>query len=252
MLDFSSISLNSMGGRILRGLLRVIPASVNLRIIQGPIKGKKWIKGSGVNGYWLGSFELDKVRQFVEVLKKDQVVYDIGANVGYYTLLSSLHVGEKGHVYSFEPLPMNIYYLRRHIAMNQLQNVSVVEAAVSDSCDKVYFDEGPNRFMGKISSDGTIEVQTFDLDSLSEQGRIDFPDVMKIDVEGAELSVLRGAKGIIHKSKPLIFLATHESNNPGVHQGCITFLTKLGYEVVSAEQGLDIDETSELIARYCE
>ena len=250
MIDFSSVSLTSFGGKLLRGILTLLPDRMILRVIQGPLKGKKWTKGSGVNGYWLGSFELDKVDQFASNLGEGQVVYDIGANVGYYTLISSIGVGKGGRVFAFEPLPANIDYLNKHLEINHVMNVNIFSVAVSDSEGIVRFDKGPNRFMGRISSDGEIEVKMISLDSLYEHGKIQLPDLIKIDVEGAELEVLRGAKKLILASTPTIFLATHDKNLPGVHRGCIKFLQNIGYHVESINKDVCVDETTELIARF--
>ena len=68
MTNFSSICTKSLIGRFLRSLLKLIPNNVILPIIQGPLRGKKWIKGSGDNGYWLGSYELEKQQLFTKFL----------------------------------------------------------------------------------------------------------------------------------------------------------------------------------------
>ena len=114
MTNFSSICTKSLIGRFLRSLLKLIPNNVILPIIQGPLRGKKWIKGSGDNGYWLGSYELEKQQLFTKFVKNNDVVYDIGAHVGFYTLLASMLVGD-GRVYAFEPDPENFKILEKNI-----------------------------------------------------------------------------------------------------------------------------------------
>ena len=81
---------------------------MQIPIFQGKLRGKKWIVGSGEHGYWLGSYEMDKRLAFEKEILPDSVIYDIGANVGFYSLLAAEMTGEKGHVYAFEPLPRNI------------------------------------------------------------------------------------------------------------------------------------------------
>ena len=66
--------------------MRFIPENTKVLILQGRLKGKKWIKGSGVNGYWLGTYELEKQKMFEKNIKRGDVVFDIGANVGIYSL----------------------------------------------------------------------------------------------------------------------------------------------------------------------
>jgi len=69
-----------------------------LPIMQGRLHGKKWIVGAGEHGYWLGSYEIRKRQSFEAMIKPGTVVYDIGANVGYYSLLASSLIGETGKV----------------------------------------------------------------------------------------------------------------------------------------------------------
>jgi len=95
---------------------------------------------------------------------KEMFVYDIGANVGFYTLLASGLVGSKGLVVAFEPAPKNIDFLKRHLSINNLSNVLVVESAVSDKDGYEYFDKGPNESMGRLKTDGDIQVKTLTLD----------------------------------------------------------------------------------------
>lgn len=118
MINFSAISNRSITGKILRFFLWFITQKTTVRILQGPLKNKKWIKGSGVNGYWLGSYESDEQKVFIENLKKGDIVFDIGANVGFYSLLAAEVIGFKGKVFSFEPLPENFKHIKKHIEIN--------------------------------------------------------------------------------------------------------------------------------------
>ncbi len=81
----------------------------------------KWIVGSSNHGCWLGSYELKKQNQLVKYLKPGMIVYDIGAHVGFYTLIISKAVGPNGMVYAFEPFPDNIIFLKKHISLNKLR-----------------------------------------------------------------------------------------------------------------------------------
>ena len=159
-------------------------------ILQGPLRGKKWIVGSSNHGCWLGSYEHDKQIKFQNALGPGQVVYDIGAHVGFYTLLASLGVGAIGRVYSFEPLPRNLLYLRKHIELNHAENCEVIDAAVADSDGSTRFDSARPASMGWLSENGNLEVRVVSIDSLAENKQVLPPDIMKIDVEGAEFPVL--------------------------------------------------------------
>ncbi len=139
MINISKSDFRTHFGKLLRFPPKLIPGKTVLPILQGPLKGKKWIKGSSINGCWLGTYELDKQVLFSKYIKSGMTVFDVGANVGYYSLLASVLTGKEGKVFSFEPLPENISYLKKHIALNKLKNVSVVEKAVSNEISKMRF-----------------------------------------------------------------------------------------------------------------
>ena len=75
---------------------------MKVRILQGKLRGKKWIVGSGNHAYWLGSHEYKKRILFEKVIRQGSIVFDIGAHVGFYTLLASVLVGTKGKVFAFD------------------------------------------------------------------------------------------------------------------------------------------------------
>ncbi|MFA5084207.1 MAG: FkbM family methyltransferase [Candidatus Paceibacterota bacterium] len=207
-------------------MLKIIPKNSVLPILQGRLKGKKWIIGSGVFGYWLGTYEWEKQKLFETRVETGDIVYDVGAHAGFYTLLAAELVGEKGRIFSFEPNPRNIVYLKKHIRLNNYKNIEVFETAASEKTGSHFFSAEENSFYGKISKDGRLEVKTVALDDLIGKGKLLPPDVIKIDVEGAELAVLRGAAGILRKYRPVLFLSTHGRE---IHELCLNFLASLGY-----------------------
>jgi protein-L-isoaspartate O-methyltransferase len=140
MANLSSISNETLIGKLLRAPLRLIPPSTVVPILQGALRGKKWTVGSATHGCWLGSYEYRKQKALRREMKTGQVVYDIGANVGFYSLLASVIVGETGHVYSFEPFPENLRELRKHLEMNRIRNCTVIDAAVSSADGEAIFD----------------------------------------------------------------------------------------------------------------
>jgi len=215
--------------------------------MQGRLKGKKWIVGSSSHGCWLGSYEFDKQKLFKNTIIQGSIVFDLGGNVGFYTLLASELVGANGKVYVFEPVPRNLNYLREHLHLNGVINVEVIEAAVSNSSGVVSFDEGPSNSMGRIvAAGGKIKVKTVVLDQLVSTGKIPTPHFMKIDIEGAEALALSGAMTTLLKSHPTIFLATHGSD---VHKKCCSLLRELDYELKPID-GMNIEKSSEILATY--
>ena len=208
-MNFSGLSNKTILGRFIRYPLRCLPRNMVVPIIQGKLKGKKWIVGSSNHGCWLGSYENDKQILFASMVSEGAVVYDIGAHVGFYTLLASKLVGPRGKVLSFEPLPRNAHYLQEHLRLNSIENVTFIQSAISDKSGTAFFEEERSGYMGSLSSKGCIEVKTDCLDELIARGDFPAPECMKIDVEGAELSVLKGAESILADNRPTIFLATH-------------------------------------------
>lgn len=208
--------------------LKLIPKRAVLPILQGRLRGKRWIVGAGNHGYWLGSYEYEKRRQFEQTLKEGDIILDIGAHVGYYTLLASILTGPSGRVFAFEPLPANIHFLRAHLALNQIHNVTLIEAAVSNENHTGRFTPGLGTSMGMLHPKGILEVECVTLDGLMSEGRLPVADVIKIDVEGAELKVLQGAANMLSLAHPTMFLATHGQEQT---TACGDLLRSLDYQL---------------------
>jgi FkbM family methyltransferase len=236
--------------KALRSPLQLIPPETRVPILVGPLRGAGWIVGSGNHVVWLGVYEWQKQLAFSKRIAAGSTVYDIGAHAGFYTLVSSRRVGPTGHVVAFEPAQKNLRYLHLHIALNQIANVQVIEAAVADQSGRAGFAEGASRhveatYLGHLAEDGTRDVETVSLDDLVGAGRIPAPDIMKMDIEGGETSALRGARGVLAEHRPTIFLATHGAD---AHRTCIALLESSGYEVASLQSGRSVATTDELVA----
>lgn len=228
-MNWTSISSTSFFGKILRLPLRLIPGRAVLPILQGALRGKKWIAGSGNHGYWLGSYEMEKCARFAEAVPAGGVVFDLGGNVGYYTLISAVRAGPRGRVFVFEPLPRNLDFLRRHLALNRIENVTVMDAAVADRSGTVRFAEDASTSKGRIGEGGALEVKSISLDDWIEKGLLPAPNLLKIDIEGAELLALQGARRMLAAGHPPIFLSTHSGK---VHSECLVFLESLRYRAI--------------------
>lgn len=243
-MNFSGISDKTLLGRTLRLPLRLVPPDAKVVVLQGRLRGYKWVAGSSNHGCWLGSYEYEKCKAFEEAVSKDAVVFDLGANVGFYTLLASALTGPGGRVIAFEPLPRNLSYLRRHLTLNGVTNVTVVDAAVSDRCGTASFEEGPTNSMGHVGAQGPLQVQAVSLDEMVLTGKIPPPAVVKIDVEGAEGLVLKGARDVLSTYHPVIFLAAH---SPELNRDCSGVLRSLGY-ALGQVPGLGAERDEEIIA----
>lgn len=245
-MKFPDLTNQSYLGRLLRAPLRLVPPDARLPILRGPLRGKRWIAGSSNHGCWIGSYEARKQELFARHVGAGFVVFDIGAHVGFYTLLASVRSGPRGRVVAVEPVSRNLDYLRRHLEMNSIQNVEVLAVAVSDQIGEVAFQEGWNSSVGRLDATGTSRVRTTTLDELVLSGSVAPPQVIKMDIEGGEAAALRGGKRTLELHHPTIFLATHSAS---VHGECCSLLHAVGY-VLQAVNGGAVETADELLAVY--
>jgi FkbM family methyltransferase len=144
-------------------------------------------------------------------LRPGMTFYDVGANIGFFSLLAAKVVGEAGHVIAFEPVQENADAIRRNADLNGFETIIVVDVAVSKSTGEaeLVLAEHPGGAALKSATtppDAThcITVKTATLDSLVRRSDYPPPDVVKIDVEGAEMSVLEGMRGVVEDHRPLV------------------------------------------------
>jgi FkbM family methyltransferase len=194
--------------------------------------------------YWLGTYEPELQAAVADLVKPGWVAYDVGANIGYISLLLAQAVGEAGTVYAFEPLPENQQRLQQNLELNNLQGrVEVIAAAVVDHRQEVDFLTGPSHKMGKVQGSAgheniqygaAIRAVGISLDEFAaEPGRLP-PDLVKMDIEGGEVLALPGMERLIHTIKPLIFLELH---GPEAAQAAWEAFTRAGYQVCRMEAG---------------
>jgi FkbM family methyltransferase len=235
---------------IIRGIGRfavsLLPRRAYL-VIKGPLKGARFVLGSlsGAGGgasVYLNQVETDQTAAIARELHAGMTFYDVGANVGYYTILASRLVGPSGQVTAFEPLIRNLSYLHRHKELNSAENVRILPFAVSNRSGTATFSVGNVSAMGKIDDAGEILVPTITLDEAANLLDI-LPQVIKIDVEGAEFEVLQGSKDLLSSAEPIIFLSTHSTI---LREKCLRLLTDGGYTVEPLD---DIDDPHEFLAK---
>jgi len=147
----------------------------------------------------LGGFEKDERGVFAKLIKEGDIVLDVGANIGFQSLLFSRLVGEKGMVYTFEPFPENFALLKKNVETNNIKNVKLAQKAVSDANgkEKFFIDKYSNASHGfySFNANGFIEVEPIKLDNYEMS--VNF---VKIDVEGADGKVLKGMTKLIERS----------------------------------------------------
>jgi FkbM family methyltransferase len=220
--------------------------AARMPILRGRLTGKKWILGSGGKPVrvLLNSYEPAVAALFEKTLSEGDVVLDVGAHVGYYTLLSSVLVGHSGEVFAFEPNPQNVFFLKKHVEINGCHNVSVIEAAVGEESSTSFFECGVGSGKGHLSPGGQLQVRVVGLDHFVRDSGV-APRFIKIDVEGGEVGVLRGSGDLLGGPRPTLFLSTHGRE---IRDECLGFLRSFGYEVTPIGGG-DVHNSGELLCR---
>jgi FkbM family methyltransferase len=156
-------------------------------------------------------FDPLETRFLKKAVKPGWVAVDVGANIGYYSLLFSKLVGPMGKVYAFEPSSVIWEKLSRTIALNSPTNLHALKLALSDSSGKVSLVTGPLGNLGKTHL-GSMGTQCSDfvdqvtLDSFAEQNALSRLDVMKVDIEGCEERLLVGGTKTIQRFKPVLLI----------------------------------------------
>lgn len=154
-------------------------------------------------------YEYEEVREedekfIASLLKEGDIYLDVGANVGNTTLSAAYAVGDSGHVYSYEAHPRTYKYLERSIACNQnlISRITTKNVALGEKRGEVFFTDLQNDDINKVSNAGKVKVQMETLDEQKLPARI---NVLKIDVEGYEFFVLKGAQQLLNNTDILIF-----------------------------------------------
>lgn len=217
-------------------------------VLSGPLKGFSWrLTSRGkILRVLFGSYEREQTALFQQYIRSGDCVLDIGAASGYYSLLSARLVGQVGRVVAFEPDARNLHVLKSHLSANRLSCVTVRDCALSDQTGVVRFGGGTGSGTGRICDSGVAEVTTRRLDDVADEMQL-HPTHLKIDVEGAELAVLRGGERTIRRCRPVLFLSTHPSIVPTVHDDCCRLLTAWNYELRPILGG-DLARTTEVLA----
>lgn len=150
----------------------------------------------------LGVYELHVQDALMQNVGKNDVVYDIGANVGFHTLLASRLVGNQGQVIAFEPLPGNLETMNQLLALNTVSNVVCRQEAVSSTSGvvKFYASGSPAQASLQAAEGPAITVASVTLDEVIQTARN--PDFVLMDIEGAEVAALDGAVELLRSAKP--------------------------------------------------
>lgn len=232
-------NLPVLGGWIHRVSHRLLPLEEKVwaRVETGPAQGL-WLELNPRTGqnYLRGDAELTVQTTLAARLRPGMVFYDLGANIGLFTLLAARLVGDSGKVFSFEPDPENAARLRRNIERNGFTNVSVIEKGIWSTSTNLNFlksgadspDHGVGKFSAADNGGGGTLTQCVSLDDFTQGAAIPRADAIKCDVEGAEVEALRGGAKLFQSRHPWIVCETHSDAN---RRAAIELLGNFGYAV---------------------
>ncbi len=190
-------------------------------IQQGVGRGLRFNAGGSIAGYLLGTAEPDMQAALRALVRPGMTVYDVGANVGFISIIAARLVGPQGRVVAFEPLPSNVRQIRHNASLNNFSHIDVREEALGR-------EEGAARFQvtdfpttGRMENGvanrekrGELMVMVRRLDAVIDEAGMRPPDLIKMDVEGAEVDVLAGASRTLELARPLMLIELHGTNEP--------------------------------------
>ena len=192
------------------------PSSVLVQFKEGPLRDELFECFTSEKYFILGtSFEHATQAHLKEIVKPGDIVYDVGAHAGYMALLLSTFCGPRGHVFAFEPSPVNFNRLRRNMELNQICNATVLNLAASDNEGSATLIE-----MGSYScllskdrcrGENYSEVKTIRLDDFVFRDGRPAPRFLKIDIEGHAVQCLMGTMALLQETRPIVFCEIHHN-----------------------------------------
>lgn len=210
-----------------RLLTSAIPDGTALPILAGPLRGSRWLAGAAPGpskglSVLFDRSEAPQLREAARLAAPGSICFDVGAHAGIYSLLFSRTAAR---VFAFEPFPRNLAWLERTLSRNRAANVQVVPWALAGATGPTRFRAGGHNSEGRLDPAGDLPVFAMTCDDFCafQPAR---PQVMKIDVEGAEAEVLRGASGVLASARPALLLSTH---GDAVKEECFRMLADWGY-----------------------
>lgn len=211
--------------------------SAGIPIIIGPLRGKRLPKPVALEnlGFVFGQYEPHVVREITSAPGAIKIAYDVGAHIGFMSLALLKRVGTMGKVFAFEPVPENLAFIEQLISLNSLDRlIQVAPFAVGDNNgrQKMVLWQSPSMFLLEDALNGQkadfsprIEIEGCSLDAFVFERENPPPDMIKVDVEGAEMQVLRGAQRTLEIYSPAMIMEIHGP--------------KCAYETWDLVQGLD-------------
>jgi FkbM family methyltransferase len=186
-----------------------------------------------------GMYQEDVLRTLLEVVREGDIVYDVGGHHGLMTVIAARAAGKTGKVVTFEPNPDARKHIESHLSLNRLTNVTIEDMALSDRTGECsfYAQEGVVTWNSTIEKEFAapeskcMRITTTTLDNYVDRSKL-APHVIKIDTEGSEFKVLKGAARTIMQTKPVLIVEFNPASAHAVGEVLSTyqeFLEKQGY-----------------------
>lgn len=226
------------------------------RIFLHPVKDDPGVSGRICRN---GDFEPHIKEVIARVVKKGDIAVDIGAQIGFFTLLLAREAGPNGRVYGFEPDPGNFALLRKNVIANAYSNVKLEEKACADKTGKgrLYLsknDKGDGRIYDNTGRCRSLEIETVALDDYfaTREERLDF---VKIDAQGAEKRILQGMTKLLSGNRGLKMVIEFQPElmrNFGHNEPAefLRLLSDYGFNVIDLSDPACPAETDKLLSRY--
>lgn len=232
-----------------------------VRVMSGPARGQYLsLDLRREASYWLGTYDRSKIRHVLRYCRKGMTAYDCGAYLGYYTAVFAAAVGARGRVVVLEPDPNNFRRIALHATLNNWDRATILPVALGVEHSRVQFvlavDSAQSHIRGSVVGrtptafsvperrDHEVEVECVSLDELVFERGYPAPDVIKLDLEGAEVDALRSCPRVASEVRP-VFLA--ELHSPVAETVAADFVRR--YDYVAADMRLPGPTTLLLLPR---
>jgi FkbM family methyltransferase len=203
--------------------------------VAEPLRGHRMrLHWQTQKGYVFGTFEPDVTAAIQCAVQPGQVAVDLGANIGYYTLLLAKLVGPHGKVFAFEPVPIIFKVLKENVLMNGYQSVVLENKAVTNCSGRVRIstmDTDPLTATASIVSGRGVEVQAVSLDDYF-RGAGERVSFVKMDVEHAENQVIEGMEALLRRDRPTMVIELHAFDTLGDRHPALLRVKAAGYSIV--------------------
>lgn len=191
---------------------------VTLTILDGPARGMLMtVDLRFERRYWLGEWDRAVQEFLVNRLLPGMSFWDIGAHAGFFTILASRLVGELGTVHAFEPVPSAIERLQKAIALNQLTNITVHPSAVgAHNGQLAIYEMRSSSLSSRVpeSPRQMVRCHTVQCESLADLVVMyGHPDIIKMDIEGQELEVLKANTRLLREGRPILIVEFLTANS---------------------------------------